>query len=108
MLLLPDRGVSAEVVARGERTTMPGYSIAFIPAGDSEIVISGTGPVVRLFTTCSEDLARACANAKAYETAHPNVAPFHPWPEAKTGPKVRVWSCSGHSPPLSQTGQSSG
>jgi hypothetical protein len=92
VLLLPDHGVSAEVVARGERTKVPGYSIAFIPAGDSEITISGNGAVVRLYTTRSEDLARACANAQAYEAPHPNVASFRPWPEAKSGPKVRVYT----------------
>src|ERR1700730_8916201 len=40
VLLLPEARVSAEVTARGETVKVPGYSIAFIPAGDSEIKIS--------------------------------------------------------------------
>ena len=45
-----------------------------------------------MFTTRSKDLAAKCANAEAYETAHPNVPPFQPWPEAKGGPKVHVYT----------------
>ncbi len=33
---------------------------------------------------------------------------FAPWNRVSPGPSARVWFCSGHSPPLSQIGQSSG
>lgn len=92
VLLLPDAGVSATVITPAGSTRVPGYSLAFIPAGNSEIRIAGTGKIVRMYTTRSRDLAARCGNAQAYETAHPNVAPFRPWPEANTGPKVRVYS----------------
>ena len=92
VLLLPDSGVSATVTTSAGTAAVPGYSLAFIPAGDSEIRISGTGKIIRMFTTRSKDLAAKCANAQAYETAHPNVAPFRPWPAAKNGPKVHVYS----------------
>src|SRR5438552_15011338 len=46
VLLLPDRGVSATVTTPAGTTAVPGYSVAFIPAGDSEIRISGSGKIV--------------------------------------------------------------
>lgn len=92
VLLLPDHATSAEIVSDHGAATMPGYSVAFIPAGDSTITIKGAGQVIRLFTTRSEDLAALCENAGAYATPHPNVAPFKAWPQAKGGPKVRVYS----------------
>jgi hypothetical protein len=92
VLLLPDAGVSAVVTTPAGTTAVPGYSLAFIPAGNSEIAISGSGKIFRMYTTRSKDLAARCANAEAYETAHPNVAPLRPWPEAKHGPKVHVYS----------------
>jgi hypothetical protein len=92
VLLLPNAGISASVTTPAGTTKAPGYSVVFIPPGNSEIVMSGTGRIVRLYTTRSEDLAAKCGNAAAYETPHPNVPPFKPWPEPKGGPKVRVYS----------------
>jgi hypothetical protein len=92
VLLLPDAAVSAEIATPSGITKIPGYSIAFIPAGDSAIRISGQGAIVRLYTTRSRDLAAKCANAAAYETAHPNVAPFRAWPEPNTGARVRAYT----------------
>jgi len=92
VLLLPDAGVSATVTASDGTTKVAGYSVAFIPAGNSEIRISGSGKIIRLYTTRSKDLADKCGNADAYLTAHPNVPEFKPWPAAKAGPKVHVYS----------------
>lgn len=92
VLLLPETGVTAQVTSAHGSATVPGYSLAFIPAGDSEIVVHGEGRIIRMFTTRSEDLAKACSNADAYVKPHPNVAAFKEWPAAKDGPKVRVYS----------------
>ncbi len=92
VLLLPDHATSAEITALGVTTTMAGYSLAFIPAGDSTIRIKGGGQVIRLLTTRSGDLTAKCADAAAYAEPHPNVAPLQPWPMAGTGAKVRVYS----------------
>jgi hypothetical protein len=92
VLLLPNNDVSAEVLLPSGATTVPGYSLAFIPAGESEVIVSGEGSIIRLFTTLNPEPATKCVNARAYETAHPTVAQFRAWPEAKTGPKVRVYS----------------
>ena len=92
VLLLPDHATSAEITAQGTTTQVSGYSLAFIPAGDSAIAVKGNGRVIRLFTTRSGDLAAQCADAAAYAQPHPNVAPLQDWPQAATGPKVRVYS----------------
>jgi hypothetical protein len=92
VLLLPDPGISATVTTSAGTTAAPGHSVAFIPAGRSEIRISGTGKIIRMYTTRSADLAARCANAQAYASAHPNVAPFRPWPQAKGGTKVHVYT----------------
>jgi hypothetical protein len=92
VLLLPEAGVNARVITEAGTTDVPGYSIAFIPPGRSEVRISGQGKVVRLFTTRSQDLAAKCSNADSYKTARTNVATFRAWPEPKSGPKVRVYS----------------
>lgn len=92
VLLLPRAGTSAEIVTATGSTSVPGYSIAFIPAGTSEIRLSGHGPVVRLFTAAAADLAAKCVNASFYQTSHPGVAPFRPWPKPAAGHRVRVYS----------------
>ncbi len=93
VLLLPNAGVSAEItIDGGDSVTVAGYSIAFIPPGNSEIRIKGTGPVVRLFTTRAEDLTAASVNAAAYEVAHAHVAVFAPWPAPVTAAKVHAYS----------------
>ena len=92
VLLLPDSGTSAEIVTPDGATPVPGHSIAFIPPGTSDIRLSGRGPVIRLFTAAAADLAARCVNASCYQTAHPNVAPFRPWPEPAAGHRVHVYS----------------
>ncbi|GGF26640.1 hypothetical protein GCM10011611_35860 [Aliidongia dinghuensis] len=92
VLLLPEAGVSAEILTPDGRIAVAGYSIAFVPPGASEIRISGAGPVVRLLTARAEDLAAKCVNAAAYRTPQPNIAPFAPWPDAAAGRRVHAYS----------------
>jgi hypothetical protein len=92
VVLLPDPGAGAEIVWGQERVTASGHSITFIPAGASSVTLLGAAKVVRMMTTRSEDLARLCSNAASYATAHPNLPPFEPWPEATGGRKIRTYS----------------
>ena len=89
VVLLPNRDSSAEIAWNGEKHALPGYSLAFVPPGDSTVSLPKGGRVVRMFTTRSADLAALCQNAAAYATAHPNIPPFAAWPEPKGGHKVR-------------------
>lgn len=89
-VLLPKAG--AEIEWNGETTVIPGYSIAFVPPGDSKVTLRDGGELVRLFTTRNEDLAEACANARGYDIPRSHIPPFEAWPEPKDGWAVRSYS----------------
>ncbi|WP_326491518.1 hypothetical protein [Neorhizobium galegae] len=74
-LIIPDKETSVEITTAEGATVVPGYSVAFVPPGDSSIRVSTGGSVVRLFTPKSEDLAGAASNADAFLGEHPNVPP---------------------------------
>ncbi len=76
----------------GTTTKIPGFSIAFVPAGDSQVTIPEGGEIVRLFSTQTKDLAEACGNARGYDTPRSHIPPFQPWPEPTGGWKVRHYS----------------
>lgn len=92
VLMLPDRSVTAEVTATDGTKQVDGYSLTFVPPGDSSIRTRGQGRVVRIFSTRSEDLAALCSNADAYAKPHPNTAPLEPWPVPPDGYKTRTYS----------------
>lgn len=92
VILIPARETRLSVTAGGETTTVEGNSIVVVPSGDSSVRLETDGVIVRLLTTQSDDLAARCANAGSYAQPDPNVAPFEPWPAARDGEKVRVYS----------------
>jgi hypothetical protein len=92
VVLLPNPDNSAVITWKGESHTVPGYSVAFVPPGDSTVVLPKGGRMVRMFTTRSADLAAKCQNAASYEKLHPNIPPFVPWPEPKGGLRVRSYT----------------
>jgi hypothetical protein len=92
MLLLPGRDTRARIFAGGEVAHTAGYSLAVIPPGDSEIEITGSGQVVRIFSGCAGDLCALAVNAGSYASDHLNVAPWAPWPPAAGGPRIRIYS----------------
>ena len=92
VVLLPDAEPSAAITWQGQTETVPGYSLAFVPPGDSTVVMPDGGRLIRMLTTRSDDLARKCVNAAAYAEHHPNIPPFQPWPEPRGGHRVRVYS----------------
>jgi hypothetical protein len=92
VVLLPNAKTSASIAWNGTTQTVPGYSLAFVPAGDSSVTLPEGGRVIRMFTTKSADLAAKCANAASYATQHPNLPPFEPWPEPKDGWRIRAYS----------------
>ena len=56
-VLLP--GAGASITWNGETIQVPGFSIAFVPPGDSTVTLPEGGELVRLFTTQNADLAEA-------------------------------------------------
>ena len=91
-VMLPNADQPARISAGGETVDVPGFSIAFVPPGDSKIEMPQGGTLVRLFTVKSDDLAEACSNAGAYDVARTHIPPFDPWPEPVGGWKIRHYS----------------
>lgn len=92
MLLLPGRDTSARISARGEVAHTAGYSLAVIPPGDSEVEITGSGEVVRIFSGSAADLCALAINAGSYTRDHLNVGSWAPWPTAVGGERIRIYS----------------
>jgi len=91
-VIIPDRETSVEITTAQDRTVVPGYSVAFVPPGESTIRMLTSGTIVRLFTPKSQDMAKAAANADAFAGEHPNVPPFQPWPEPPGGLTLKWYS----------------
>lgn len=92
VVLLPEADTSVTISAGGESVAVPGFSIAFVPPGDSSVEVTAKGPVYRLFSPKAEDIAALASNASAYGGEHPNVPPFQPWPDPPGGFKIRHYS----------------
>lgn len=90
-LIVPDADMAIDVTAGGETVTVPGGSVAFVPAGYSLVKARSAGRFVRLVTSRSADMAAKCMNAASYADPHPNIPPFAPWPEAAEGARIRVY-----------------
>ena len=91
-IILPERHTGATLEVDGIRHEIPGYSVTFVPPGDSRLTFVAAGPAIRLFTTVSSDLAERCLNAAAYAEPHHNIPPFRAWPAPPDGLKVRTYS----------------
>lgn len=92
MVFFPDREVKADISTAEGNASDVSYQLAIIPPGSSTITISaGSGVVMRVFSTVSEDLCAKCHNAASYATPHPNVAPLEPWPNPPAGFKLRLY-----------------
>lgn len=87
VVLMPKAG--ATITWNGKATEVPAHSIAFVPPGDSTVVMTEGGPLIRLFTVKSTDLIQLCINRDAYSRPRTHIPPFEPWPEPPAGWKVR-------------------
>ena len=92
VLLLPDAAMKATVTAGAETETVAGYTVTFVPPGDSTVTVETKGRVVRLFTTRSADLAARCGNAEAHATRSENVPTFQAWPVPPDGYRIRSYT----------------
>jgi hypothetical protein len=91
-IIIPDKDVSVEITTDGGTETVPGYSVAFVPPGNSSVRLLSEGRIVRLFTPRSKDVADLASNASAFAGPHPTVPPFVSWPEPADGLMLRWYS----------------
>ena len=91
-VLVPEHTTELVITFDGTATRVLGGSLAFVPPGASRIEVTKSGPVTRIFTSVSADLAEKCSNATNFAAGHTRVAPVVAWPVPATGWKVRVYS----------------
>ncbi|WP_453969947.1 hypothetical protein [Amorphus sp. MBR-141] len=89
-VLLPAGG--ARITWQGETAEVPGFSIAFVPPGDSLVKLPRGGRLVRIFSTRAPDLVAACANAGAYDRTREHIPAYRPWPDPVGGWKLRHYT----------------
>jgi len=92
VVLLPDAATAAEISADANSRRVAGYSIAFVPPGESTIIIPDGGRVIRMFTTQSTDMSAKCVNAASFSKQHPNIPPFESWPAPLAAGRIHAYS----------------
>lgn len=80
------------VTWNGETVDIPGFSIVFVPSGDSVVEMPNGGELVRVFSTRSKDLSDICGNTHGYDQSRSHIPAFQSWPTPTGGWKVRVYS----------------
>lgn len=80
-----------EVVGGDRKEAVDEDAVIVVPSGESELVVTTPGVVVRIFSNRSEDLVASARNAAAHAQPHPHAAPFDPWPEAPAGEHLRIY-----------------
>lgn len=68
-----------------------GPTIVVVPPGESELVSTGTGPLVQLIEASETQWADRSSNAAHYAQPHPRVARLERWPEPVGGYRWRVY-----------------
>jgi hypothetical protein len=81
-----------EFIVGGDRVTVDEDAVVVVPPGESDIVVSSSGVVVRVFSNLATEVAERASNAVVHAETHPHTAPFAPWPVAPSGDRLRVYS----------------
>lgn len=87
-----DPDLTMEITTADGTHSVPGYSIAIIPPGDSKIVVHGEGLLTMLYSPRSKDLVAKCPNAAAFDEPDPRIPPLQLWPDPPEGFRLRHYS----------------
>lgn len=88
----PDQPAAhVDVVVDDQHTLVDDDAVVVVPPGDSEVIVTASGTVVRIFSNLATDLVTDARNAAAHADSHPHAAPFAAWPSAPGGDRLRVY-----------------
>jgi hypothetical protein len=91
-VLLPDADSAVRISHDGVECTVPGFSVSFVPPGDSAVEVTAAGRVIRILPVHGSGLADQATNAQSYATDNPSVLPLEPWPAPPGGWRVSSYS----------------
>lgn len=80
-----------DVIATAQRASIDDDAVVVVPPGESEVIVTSPGVVVRVFSNRATDVVAGARNAQAHSESHPHAAPFAPWPAAPDGDQLRVY-----------------
>lgn len=91
-IIQADTTTSLSIKSNNKDYILEGYTITFVPPGDSFIEITKSGRFLFLFSCVNKDLLSLCQNSDDYEVNHENIPEFKAWPMPKDGFKLRTYS----------------
>jgi mannose-6-phosphate isomerase-like protein (cupin superfamily) len=98
VLIIPDTaGLNANIEAGGLNQVAAQDSLSIIPPGESRIEFTGSGLVVRVFSSDATDLINLAENLNHYIDPNPDIAPLVAWPDPIDGFKIRYYKLSDYS-----------
>lgn len=91
LVLLIDPNARVRASGDGEQYEAGDLTMIVVPPGPSQLVSTGTGPIVQLIETSETEWAQRASNAAHYAEPHPHVKLLEPWPEPVDGYRWRVY-----------------
>ena len=93
VIILPERDAGATLEVDGGRHVIPGYSVTFVPPGDSRLTFASNGNGQSGCSPPCRRISRAVASTRRRtRLPHHNIPSFCPWPIPPGGLKVRTYS----------------
>jgi hypothetical protein len=80
-----------DVVSKAGSASADDDAVVVVPPGQSEVVVTSPGSVVRIFSNRAADIVASTRNASAHSDSHPHAAPFEAWPDSPAGDQLRVY-----------------
>lgn len=96
-MLIVAPGLRAEVQAGGECRETTAETLFIVPPGPSQVRLSGSGLVARVFSHRADDINQQASNAAEYGSGCADVAPAVNWPMPADGWRLRAYALAEYS-----------
>jgi len=91
-VLLPDPATSIRISYGGDEVFVEGFSVTFIPPGDSTVEVAAAGRLIRIIPVSEDGVSDKADNADSYAEPNPRVRGLEPWPGPADEWRVRSYS----------------